>query len=82
LFAAQAAETDGDWTYVDHDFAGTRYSTLTQITAKNVDQLADSRILSVRGCFGYDVSDRLERRSTASEPHFSGSGLHAVAIAA
>jgi glucose dehydrogenase len=30
----------GDWLYVDHDFAGTRYSPLTQINTKNVSQLA------------------------------------------
>jgi len=30
---------DGDWVYVDHDLAGTRYSHLKQITTKNVSQL-------------------------------------------
>src|SRR5579862_4398115 len=30
----------GDWVYVDHDLAGTRYSHLKQITTKNVSQLA------------------------------------------
>jgi alcohol dehydrogenase (cytochrome c) len=30
---------DGDWAYVDHDLAGTRYSSLKQITATNVSQL-------------------------------------------
>jgi len=29
----------GDWVYVDHDLAGTRYSHLKQITTKNVAQL-------------------------------------------
>jgi alcohol dehydrogenase (cytochrome c) len=29
----------GDWVYVDHDLAGTRYSHLKQITTKNVSQL-------------------------------------------
>lgn len=29
----------GDWLYVDHDVAGTRYSHLQQITAKNVSRL-------------------------------------------
>ena len=29
----------GDWVYVDHDLAGTRYSNLRQITAKNASQL-------------------------------------------
>src|ERR1700676_2433019 len=29
----------GDWVYVDHDLAGTRYSSLKQITTKNVSQL-------------------------------------------
>jgi alcohol dehydrogenase (cytochrome c) len=29
----------GDWPYVDHDLAGTRYSHLKQITTKNVSQL-------------------------------------------
>jgi hypothetical protein len=29
----------GDWVYVDHDLAGTRYSGLQQITAKNVSRL-------------------------------------------
>src|SRR5258708_13963454 len=31
---------DGDWLYVDHDLAGTRYSHLKQITTKSVSQLA------------------------------------------
>ncbi len=35
-----AAADDRDWTYVDHDFSGTRYSPLTQITPQNVNQLA------------------------------------------
>ena len=30
---------DGDWLYVDHDLAGTRYADLRQITTKNVSQL-------------------------------------------
>jgi alcohol dehydrogenase (cytochrome c) len=38
--AASAADTDADWTYVDHDFSGTRYSPLKQITPQNVEQLA------------------------------------------
>src|ERR1700758_5806097 len=29
----------GDWVYVDHDLAGTRYSHLKQITTKNVSRL-------------------------------------------
>src|ERR1700758_1186173 len=29
----------GDWLYVDHDLAGTRYSHLKQITSKNVSRL-------------------------------------------
>src|SRR5438874_8235465 len=29
----------GDWLYVDHDLAGTRYSHLKQITTKNVSRL-------------------------------------------
>jgi alcohol dehydrogenase (cytochrome c) len=29
----------GDWLYVDHDLAGTRYSPLNQITTQNVSQL-------------------------------------------
>jgi alcohol dehydrogenase (cytochrome c) len=29
----------GDWIYVDHDLAGTRYSHLTQITTRNVSRL-------------------------------------------
>jgi alcohol dehydrogenase (cytochrome c) len=38
---ANASESDnGDWTYVDHDFSGTRYSPLNQITPQNVQQLA------------------------------------------
>src|SRR5580700_7359008 len=31
--------SDGDWVYVDHDLAGTRYSHLKQITTKNISQL-------------------------------------------
>src|SRR6202023_2728303 len=31
---------EGDWLYVDHDLAGTRYSHLKHITTKNVSQLA------------------------------------------
>jgi alcohol dehydrogenase (cytochrome c) len=39
-FDSSAADTDADWTYVDHDFAGTRYSPLDQITPQNVSRLA------------------------------------------
>jgi len=40
-FVSSAAATDdGDWAYVDHDFNGTRYSPLSQITPQNVNQLA------------------------------------------
>ncbi len=35
-----AAADDGDWAYADHDISGTRYSTLSQITPQNVNQLA------------------------------------------
>jgi alcohol dehydrogenase (cytochrome c) len=35
-----SAPNGGDWLYVDHDLAGTRYSPLKQITTKNVAQLA------------------------------------------
>src|SRR6202166_286617 len=39
--AASPAQADtGDWTYADHDFNGTRYSPLNQITPGNVKQLA------------------------------------------
>jgi alcohol dehydrogenase (cytochrome c) len=35
-----ASKSDsGDWVYVDHDVAGTRYSQLTQINTRNVSQL-------------------------------------------
>jgi alcohol dehydrogenase (cytochrome c) len=34
-----ASDSGGDWVYVDHDVAGTRYSHLKQITTKNVSQL-------------------------------------------
>ena len=35
-----ASNSDGgDWVYVDHDLAGTRYSHLKQITTKNVSGL-------------------------------------------
>jgi alcohol dehydrogenase (cytochrome c) len=40
LAAAPQQAANGDWTYVDHDFNGTRYSPLTQITPANVKQLA------------------------------------------
>ena len=33
------ASNAGDWVYVDHDLAGTRYSRLKQITAENVSHL-------------------------------------------
>jgi len=36
---AKAATENGDWSYVEHDLSGTRFSPLTQITAKNVAQL-------------------------------------------
>src|SRR5580698_1687840 len=42
LASPKGAATDsnsGDWVYVDHDLAGTRYSRLKQITPKNVAQL-------------------------------------------
>jgi alcohol dehydrogenase (cytochrome c) len=34
-----ASDSGGDWVYVDHDLAGTRYPHLKQITTKNVSQL-------------------------------------------
>jgi alcohol dehydrogenase (cytochrome c) len=37
--AAASDSSGGDWLYVDHDLAGTRYSNLRQITTKNVSQL-------------------------------------------
>jgi len=40
LVSNVAAADDGDWSYVDHDFSGTRYSPLSQITPQNVNQLA------------------------------------------
>ena len=40
LAASPAPADDGDWTYADHDFNGTRYSPLSQITPGNVKQLA------------------------------------------
>jgi PQQ-dependent dehydrogenase (methanol/ethanol family) len=40
LAASPAQADDGDWTYADHDFNGTRYSPLDQITPDNVKQLA------------------------------------------
>lgn len=40
LAATPAPADEGDWTYVDHDFNGTRYSPLTQITPGNAKQLA------------------------------------------
>ena len=36
--AATPPQADSDWTYADHDFNGTRYSPLTQITPGNVKQ--------------------------------------------
>lgn len=40
ISSAFAAGEDGDWSYVEHDLSGTRYSPLTQITPKNAGQLA------------------------------------------
>jgi len=40
LAASPAQADNGDWTYPDHDFNGTRYSPLNQITPGNVKQLA------------------------------------------
>jgi alcohol dehydrogenase (cytochrome c) len=40
LAASPAPADDGDWTYADHDFNGTRYSPLAEITPGNVKQLA------------------------------------------
>jgi len=37
---SRAADSDSDWSYVDHDLAGTRFSPLTQITPQNVSRLA------------------------------------------
>lgn len=37
---AAAATGNGDWSYVEHDLSGTRYSPLTQITPENAPQLA------------------------------------------
>ena len=39
LAAAPPQADNGDWTYADHDFNGTRYSPLNQITPGNVKQL-------------------------------------------
>jgi PQQ-dependent dehydrogenase (methanol/ethanol family) len=39
LAASPAPADDTDWTYADHDFNGTRYSPLGQITPANVKQL-------------------------------------------
>src|SRR5579871_1624424 len=38
--AASPAPADEDWSYADHDFNGTRFSPLAQITAGNVKHLA------------------------------------------
>jgi alcohol dehydrogenase (cytochrome c) len=49
LASPQGAASDssgGDWPYVDHDLAGTRYSRLKQITAKNVSQLVKACVYS------------------------------------
>ena len=40
LAATPPQADNGDWTYADHDFNGTRYSPLSQITPGNVKQLA------------------------------------------
>ena len=40
LAASPAQAENGDWIYADHDFNGTRYSPLAQITPGNVKQLA------------------------------------------
>src|ERR1700674_2352335 len=40
LAASPAQADNGDWSYADHDFNGTRYSPLNQITPGNVKQLA------------------------------------------
>jgi alcohol dehydrogenase (cytochrome c) len=37
--ASPAPADEGDWMYADHDFNGTRYSPLTQITPANAKQL-------------------------------------------
>src|SRR5258708_2316171 len=38
--------SSGDWVYVDHDLAGTRYSHLEQITTENVSQLVKASAYS------------------------------------
>src|ERR1700733_4031134 len=40
LAASPAQAENGDWIYADHDFNGTRYTPLAQITPGNVKQLA------------------------------------------
>lgn len=45
-----ADSSGGDWLYVDHDLAGTRHSTLKQITTENVSTL-------VKAC-AYSFSDK------------------------
>ncbi len=40
LAAAPPQADNGDWIYADHDFNGTRYSPLNQITPGNVKQIA------------------------------------------
>lgn len=46
--ASLAADAASDWTYVDHDFSGSRYSPLDQITPQNVSRLAKVCSYTVR----------------------------------
>jgi alcohol dehydrogenase (cytochrome c) len=55
----------GDWLYADHDLAGTRYSSLSQITTKNVSQL-------VRAC-AYSFPDK---EPSQTSPIVSGGRMY------
>src|ERR1700722_11864112 len=64
--AADAKAAAGDWPSYNHDMAGTRYSSLTQINAKNAATLKSAWTFSLKG--------------EAAPPRFGGGGSEATPI--
>src|ERR1700733_724644 len=64
--AAEAKAASGDWPSYNHDMAGTRYSALTQINAKNAATLKSAWTFSLKG--------------EGPPPRFGGGGSEATPI--
>src|SRR5580693_1539829 len=64
--AAEAKASPGDWPSYNHDMASTRYSSLTQINAKNAATLKSAWTFSLKG--------------EGPAPRFGGGGSEATPI--